>query len=372
MKPNMEKQPRRARASIAYTAWWGMWIRRSRPRRECASTTTKYSCFIVSPNRTLFWIRADEKRGGPVGLFQLQNYHWRISNCNRDCAAVSTLIFRCKSLIYLVLLILTVPSRLPGTLFLRNLVERRSLLFQLVRRDFQQRFVGSAMGWIWSLIHPLVLLVSWTFVFQYCLGKQTPPGAPAYPLFLFSGMLPWMLFSETVQRSAPSLLDQASLITKSVFPAEVVPVSVFLSTLVSHLIAVALMVTAAGVWINQISIFLVLLPFYMLTVGLFAVGVGWIAASLHVFLRDTAQVLNVILIFWFWATPIFIDEAKFPAAARFLLYVNPLYYAVRSYRAILLHSTPPHFEDLAISAAFGVSVFIVGGLFFRYMKRGFA
>jgi len=62
--------------------------------------------------------------------------------------------------------------RLPGRLFLRNLVERRSLLFQLVRRDFSQRFVGSAMGWIWGLIHPLVLLVSWWFVFQVCL--QTP------------------------------------------------------------------------------------------------------------------------------------------------------------------------------------------------------
>ena len=110
----------------------------------------------------------------------------------------------------------------------------------------------------------------------------------------------------------------------------------------------------------------------MLTVGLFAVGVGWIVASLHVFLRDTAQVLNVILTFWFWATPIFIPEGKFPAAAKFLLHANPLYYAVRSYRAILLHSTLPRFQDLAISAAYGVAVFVVGGLFFRYMKRGFA
>ena len=122
------------------------------------------------------------------------------------------------------------------------------------------------------------------------------------------------------------------------FPAEIVPVSVFLSTLVSHLLAVALMVAAAGLWINQISIFLVLLPIYMLTVGLFAVGVGWIVASLHVFLRDTAQMLSVILTFWFWATPIFIAEGKFPHWAAFLLRFNPLYYVVRSYRAILLHS----------------------------------
>lgn len=255
---------------------------------------------------------------------------------------------------------------------MQNLVERRSLLFQLVRRDFEQRFVGSAVGWIWGLIHPLVLLLSWVFVFQICLGMPAPAGEQKFSLYIFAGMLPWLLFSETVQRCAPCLLDHANLITKTVFPAEIVPVSVFLSTLVSHLLAVALMVAAAALWINQIGIFLVLLPLYMLTVGLFAVGVGWIVASLHVFLRDTAQVLSVILTFWFWATPIFIEEGKFPAPAQFLLHFNPLYYAVRSYRAILLHSTAPDFEDLAISAAYGMAVFVVGGLFFRYMKRGFA
>src|SRR5690242_2537118 len=107
----------------------------------------------------------------------------------------------------MVLLKLIVPRRIPGTLFLRNLVERRSLLFQLVRRDFEQRFVGSAVGWVWGLIHPLVLLVSYTFVFRVCLGQNIPN----YPFYLLAGMLPWMLFSETVQRSASSLLDQANL-----------------------------------------------------------------------------------------------------------------------------------------------------------------
>src|SRR5271156_3880908 len=160
------------------------------------------------------------------------------------------------------------PRRVPGKHFLRNLVERRSLLFQLVRRDFEQRFVGSAVGWIWGLIHPMVLLLSWVFVFQVCLHMSAPPGEGNYALFIFAGMLPWLLFSETVQRSAPSLLDQANLITKTVFPAEIVPVSVFLSTLISHLLALALIVVAE-LWLNQISIFLVLLPFYMLALGLF-------------------------------------------------------------------------------------------------------
>jgi lipopolysaccharide transport system permease protein len=265
--------------------------------------------------------------------------------------------------------------RLPGTLFLRNLVERRSLLAQLVRRDFEQRFVGSAVGWIWGLIHPLVLLVCWWFVFVKVL-RMKPEGAVTdnYPLLLFAGMLPWLLFSDTVQRSATAMLEQANLITKTVFPSEIVPLSVFLSSVVSHLLAVALLVVAAGVMLNQVSVFLVLLPVYIFLLGLFAVGVGWIVASLHVFQRDTAQVTSVILQFWFWMTPIFFMEEKYPKKARILLILNPINYLVRGYRRVLLTSSFgwADLRDLEIAAAFGVALFVIGGLFFRYMKRGFA
>jgi len=281
-------------------------------------------------------------------------------------------IFRCKLLKKLVLFNFIVPRRIPGAFFLRNLVERRSLLFQLVRRDFEQRFVGSAIGWIWGLIHPLALLISWMFVFQVCMRVPPPPGVGNYPLFIFAGMLPWLLFSETVQRSASSLLDSANLITKTVFPSEMIPVSVFLSTLMSHLLALVLMIATTGVWINQISPFLILLPLYFVVVGLFAVGLGWIVASLHVFLRDTAQVVSVVLIFWFWLTPIFITPQQFPPWARFILVANPLYYVVRGYRTILLSSGVPDLAELAIATAYGIAMFVAGGLFFRHMKRGFA
>jgi homopolymeric O-antigen transport system permease protein len=273
----------------------------------------------------------------------------------------------------LVLFNSTVPRRLPGTLFLRNLVERRGLLFQLVRRDFEQRFVGSAIGWIWGLIHPLVLLASWYFVFQVCLRMKLV-GQPTdnYALFLFAGMLPWLLFNDTVQRSASSLLDQSNLITKTVFPAEIIPVSVFLSSVISHLLALVLMVAAAGVYLNRISVFLLMLPVYILVIGLLSVGLGWIVASLHVFLRDTAQFVSVLLTFWFWVTPIMIPSASYPPWARFALVANPLYYVVRSYRTVLLSSAMPDLRDLLVSAACAAAAFLVGGLFFRHMKRGFA
>jgi lipopolysaccharide transport system permease protein len=266
------------------------------------------------------------------------------------------------------------PRRVPGKHFLRNLVERRSLLFQLVRRDFEQRFVGSAVGWVWGLIHPLVLLLSWVYVFGLVMGATAPPsaGTPHYALYVFSGMLPWMLFSETVQRSASSLLDHANLITKTVFPAEFVPVSVFFSTLVSHLLSLALMLAATLIWDKRIGLFVFLLPVYMFLIGLLAVGVGWIAASLHVFLRDTAQMVSVVLTFWFWMTPIMIAEERVPHQVRFLLTANPMYYAVKVYRQALFTARLPDWRDLAALALSAVAVFLAGGLFFRYMKRGFA
>ncbi len=265
-------------------------------------------------------------------------------------------------------------QRLPGAHFLRNLVERRALLFQLVRRDFQQRFVGSAAGWLWGVIHPLVLLLSWTFVFQICLRVPLPKGdlTQNYTLFLFCGFLPWLLFQETVQRSSAALLEHSNLITKTVFPAEVIPVSIFLSSLIHHTIALALAMTAVVIVLGHLSPMVLFLPVYMFLVGLLAVGLGWIVSSLHVYLRDTAQVVTVALTLWFWITPIFISERQVPERFRLIVKLNPLSFVVRAYRERLLSTRWPDLHELAIVAAYGAAFFIVGGLFFRQLKRGFA
>lgn len=265
------------------------------------------------------------------------------------------------------------PKSVPGRFFIRNLIDRRSLLFQLVRRDFEQRFVGSVAGWLWGIIHPLVLLGSWTFVFSTCLHVKLPAGQPGnYPLYLFAGMLPWLLFSETVQRSSSSLVEQASLITKTVFPAEMAPLAVFLSSLVSHLMAVALLIAAVEIWLRSLSPVVALLPLYMVLLGLLAVGIGWVAAALQVYLRDTSQVLIVVLTVWFWLTPIFIFEDQFPRRLRVLIVANPLAHVVRAYRQILISSKAPGLEDIAIVTVYGVGAFVIGGLVFRHLKRGFA
>lgn len=233
--------------------------------------------------------------------------------------------------------------------------------------------MGSVAGWVWGLIHPLVLLVTWTYVFSVCLKQKLPAGQPGtYPLFLFAGMLPWLLFSDTVQRSASSLIEHAGLITKTIFPAEMVPLSVFLSSLVSHLLALALMIVAAEFWLRALSLALVILPLYMLLLGLLAVGIGWVVAALQVYLRDTAQFVTVILTVWFWMTPIFIFENQVPARLRILLYANPLASLVHAYRQVLLSAQVPGWREAGVLAVISVAVFFFGGLVFRHLKRGFA
>jgi lipopolysaccharide transport system permease protein len=266
-------------------------------------------------------------------------------------------------------------SRLPGKHFFKNLFERRSLLFQLIRRDFERRYVGSAGGWLWTIVHPLVLLASWTFVFHYCLQMRVPVGEGTgnYTLFLFCGYLPWMLFQDTVQRSTTCLLDSSNLITKTVFPSEMLPVSIFFSSLASHLLALALAVGAVAWLAGGIGPGVLLLPVYMLLMGLLAIGVSWIASSFQVYLRDTAQAVMVLLTLWFWATPIFINEAQIPENFRAIPRLNPLSPFVAAYRdKLLTGGGSPEWGGLLYALAISVTVFVAGGLIFRQLKRGFA
>jgi lipopolysaccharide transport system permease protein len=117
---------------------------------------------------------------------------------------------------------------------------------------------------------------------------------------------------------------------------------------------------------------ILLLPLYMFFVGLLAVGVGWIVASLHVYLRDTGQVLSVVMTMWFWLTPIMIDEQKIPRRFHPLVSWNPMSWVVRAYRERLLTPAWPQWREILVLAAYSGAVFVVGGLFFRHLKRGFA
>jgi lipopolysaccharide transport system permease protein len=257
--------------------------------------------------------------------------------------------------------------------FFQKIYVQRSLIRNFVVRDLKARYIGSFMGLFWSVIHPIVLLVSYTFVFSFIFGVKPLPetGTTHFALFLFCSILPWLFFQDTLQRSSTVLIDNANLITKTLFPSEILPLAIALAGLVNHLIGFAILLIIIFFTIGKVSVFILLVPVYFFLLMLFTLGISWFVSSLNVFVRDVAQVITVILTFWFWFTPIFYTIDRFPHTLLFLVRCNPMAHVVLGYRDCLLRMRMPDLRILAIFAAVSVVVFIAGGLFFRKTKREF-
>ncbi|PYS46828.1 MAG: hypothetical protein DMG13_29220 [Acidobacteria bacterium] len=258
------------------------------------------------------------------------------------------------------------------TSILRKLVANRSLLKNLVVRDLKQRYVGSIGGWLWSVIRPIVLLISYTFLFTVIMGQRLGPqfGTDSFPIFFFCGFLPWLLFSDTVMRNCSAITDNAPLITKTVIPAEILPVSITISNLVHHMIGLTILIAAMGIFydvhLSALWIFL-----YMPMLLMFAQGLGWIVAGLHVFVRDTIQGLDILLFLWLWFTPVFYSADLVPARLRYVFNLNPMAIIVTGYRNSLLHLPQPGPVQIAVVLAASFGIFALGALLFRQAKPAF-
>lgn len=244
------------------------------------------------------------------------------------------------------------------------------LLRELVKRDFQGRYAGSLLGFVWSFVQPLWMLVLFTFVFSTVMQVRLP-GAHTqhFSVFLFSGLLPWLALQEGVLRSSTAVTDNASLVKKLRFPAEILVLAVVLAALLHEAIAAAIFLVVVAVmgdlsW-TSLPVLLLALPLQIaLTVGL-----GLLLGSVHVFFRDTAQVLGMVFTAWFYLTPIVYPIASVPA--RFLPWIeaNPLTALVGLYRQALLGATPAGgVTALAVAAA----VLLFGGFWlFARLKPAF-
>jgi ABC-type polysaccharide/polyol phosphate export permease len=256
---------------------------------------------------------------------------------------------------------------------IETFAHHRNLLKNLVIRDLKHRYAGSMGGLLWSVIHPIVLLVAYTFVFSWVLRQRLGPefGTDSFSLFLFCGLLPWLLFQDTVIRSCISITGNAPLITKTVIPAEILPVAITISTLVNHMIGLAILLAVLiafyGLHLSALWILL-----YMSILLLLAQGLGWIAATLQVFLRDTVQALQIVMFLWMWFTPVFYASNLVPTNLRFLVDLNPMALVVTGYRNSLLHLSQPRPFQVAIALTFSLVIFIAGRLVFKRAKSAFA
>lgn len=263
------------------------------------------------------------------------------------------------------------------TLPIVSIWRNRNLIRTLVRRDLLGRYRGSFGGAFWSVLNPLLLMLTYFFVFGLVLKTpfRSDPSPAGYAIYFLAGMLPWLAFSEAVGRAPFVLVEHRGFIKKLVFPVETLPVNLVASGLVTEFFGV--LIFAAGLFIvrGRVPLTVLYLPALLLPQILLTAGICWFLAALAVFVRDLAQINGYLLTVWFFLTPICYDERNLdslPRATRGLLTKNPIYALVQGYRTILLESKAPSFESLAWLLAMSIAVFLFGHAWFYKLRKSFA
>jgi lipopolysaccharide transport system permease protein len=260
---------------------------------------------------------------------------------------------------------------------LQSIWRNRGLIRTLVRRDVLSRYSGSFGGALWAILNPLLLMLTYFFVFGLVLQSRfgNDPSRSAWAVYFLAGMLPWLAFSEAVGRAPFIMVEHRNFIKKLVFPVETLPVNLVASGLVTEFFGIILFVLALLIVRGRLPATALYLPALVIPQVLLTTGICWFLAALGVFVRDLAQINGYLLTIWFFLTPICYEEARLdslPHAAVSALTRNPVYILVRGYRAILLESRAPDWSSLAWLTAFSIAVFLFGHAWFYKLRRSFA
>ena len=255
-----------------------------------------------------------------------------------------------------------------------SLLEHVTLLKLMVSRDFKGRYRGSLLGALWPLIQPVGHLLLYTFVF--CIVLKVRFGADTstsnFALYLMSGLLAWGAISESLARSTTCILEVPNLVKRVVFPLEVIPMVVALSSAATQVGGMLILVLCAIVYQGGVHPSMLFLPLVALPQLLFTTGLSWILASLGVYVRDTRHLVTLGLSVWMYLTPIVYPASALPENLKFLSWVNPVAGIVSDYRHVILEGKPPEWLLYSVYTSVSVAVFFLGYYFFMKTKRSFA
>jgi len=260
---------------------------------------------------------------------------------------------------------------------LRQLFRHRALIQILVARDVKARYRGSVLGFFWSFINPLLLLLVYQFVFTVIMPRGEEMALEPYAVFLFCGLLPWTWFSSSLSEAANVLITHGNLIKKVMFPAEILPVVSVLSNMVHFLFGLPILI--AFLIFYAIPLHpkeLVWLPVVLSVQFTLTLGLAMVLAALTVHFRDIKDLLSNLLTLWFFATPILYPMtwvAERSEWGKFFMDFNPFAHLAISYQEILFYDGPfGHWKWLLALAVVGVVLFLLGYWLFDRLRDSFA
>jgi homopolymeric O-antigen transport system permease protein len=255
------------------------------------------------------------------------------------------------------------------------MLRHRYLFEQMVRRELRQKYKGSALGVLWYVVNPLVLMGAYALMFGVLLKAVT---IDDYAIFLMTGLLVWLFFSQSLLLAAPSLVNQSALVRKVRFPRETIPASVVAVQLVTFAILLGILVPVAVAIRGTLAPDLLLLVPVAACLFAFTLGLALIVAVLHAHFRDMEPILAAALLPWFFLTPIFFEVDSLPGltdhrwAETVLEWVNPVAPFIEAVRSVLYDGSAPSLGVLLYVVVAAVVALALGRAVFARLQRELA
>jgi len=245
----------------------------------------------------------------------------------------------------------------------------RTLLWALVGRHLNARYRGSLLGFVWSFLNPLCLIAVYSLVFQYYIRFDS---TEHYTLFLFTGLLPWIWFSSGLIEATSSISSGGSLITKAMFPPQILPVVSVLTNLANFVFAIPLLIGFMLISGVMPDATLFMLPVVVAIELLFLIGLSLALSAINVHFRDVQHILGNLVTLWFFLCPILYPIENVPEAFRFTMIFNPVALFTEMYQGIFLYGRMPSTSLLLITLAVSVITLFIGMAIFNHYREEFA
>ena len=247
------------------------------------------------------------------------------------------------------------------------------LLKEFVRRDIKDRFAGSIAGGLWSIVNPLISICVYLFIFSTVLRIQVRAeevGTNSFFIYFLSAFLPWIMFSEAINRSTGIIIEHGNLIKKVVFPVELLPTETIISAAIMSLAGFAILfgyLALTGYFSFAWGAICILAPLFLI----FLWGLCCFLSAICVFIRDVKEILGLVMMVWFYATPIIYPISMVPEGIlRGIISINPLTVFISSFRQILLEHTL-QLSSVGYMLVISIVTYMAGAWFFERAKPAF-
>lgn len=256
--------------------------------------------------------------------------------------------------------------------FFRDIVEKRSIIYELVKRDLQQQYMGSYLGVVWLFLQPLlfifILYAVFTMGFRAGISEEMP-----FSIYLVTGMVAWLHFAANFSANTAAISSYAFLVKKVDFRLSVLPIVKMGGSIVVHVFLIVVAISMAWYQGYTPSLYTLQLLYYWMAMSALLLGLGWLTSSTSIFIRDVAKIVAIFVQFGFWMTPIFWNISMVPDKYRWIAELNPMYYIVSGYRDSIVSQIP--FWERDGNTYFWTFTFIIlylGITVFRRLRPHFA